>query len=105
MYKKQEQGFRRPNIPGTEEGAERTGPPRRRTPYPPKQPKENLEIKSDTEVPPMPAKHEILAKPNWETNYKKDFEAYNEELKKLKDEKVIRPSHFCREKSSKRSII
>ena len=53
----------------------------------------------------MPAKHEILAKPNWETNYKKDFEAYNEELKKLKDEKVIRPSHFCREKSSKRSII
>ena len=59
MYKKKEQGENKPK----EQGEEHKGPPRRLTPPPPRVPKENITVTIETEIPPMPEKHQ-LPKPN-----------------------------------------
>lgn len=87
-YRSREQG--RYPIQSQSQYPERSGAPRRRTPPPPRAPKENIQITLETEVPAMPEKHQILGKPNWEGQYKKDFEAYENEIRKLKVEKVTR---------------
>lgn len=69
---------------------DRKGPPRRRTPPPPRAPKENIKVTAETEVPPMPEKHQILNKPNWETQYKAEYDAFENEIRKVKNEKVRR---------------
>jgi len=110
MYKKKEQGAYKPKeykegAKEYKEGAreykeggreykegaeEHKGPPRRLTPPPPRVPKEHIVVTIDTEIPPMPEKHHILPKPNWEANYKKDYDIYRTQINKLKDEKVKR---------------
>jgi hypothetical protein len=69
-------------------GDERKGAPRRRGPLPMRQPKEHIEITADTVIPPMPEKHQILPKPNWEANYEAEYRKIQEELDKLKAERV-----------------
>ncbi len=84
MFKRKEQGGYNSN----EKKEERTGPPRRLLPPPPRVPKENITVTIDSEIPPMPEKHQILPKPNWEGNYKKDYDVYRAQVNKLKEEKV-----------------
>lgn len=64
------------------------GIPRRIGPYPARPPREDIQVTADTAIPPLPGKAEMLGKPNWEAEYKKEFEKYEEELKKLNNEKV-----------------
>jgi hypothetical protein len=64
------------------------GIPHRFGPYPPRRERENIEVNVDTEIPPMPAKHELLLKPNWEKEYKDEYDRLLEEIRKLKREKV-----------------
>jgi len=65
------------------------GPPRRRTAPPERQPKENITVTADTVVPPMPAKHELIAKPNWETTaYKAEYDNYTKEIEEVKKKMV-----------------
>jgi len=62
--------------------------PRRLGPYPPRPERENIEVTVDTEIPPMPAKHELLSKPNWDKEYKNDYEKLKEEIESIRNEKV-----------------
>jgi len=64
------------------------GIPRRPGPYPPRAERENIQITVDTEIPPMPSKHEQLSKPNWEKEYKNDYEELIEQIRSIKKEKV-----------------
>lgn len=66
------------------------GVPRRLGPYPPKPQREEIKVTVDTVIPTMPGKAELIGKPNWETDYKKEFDKLGEEIKKLKNEKVER---------------
>lgn len=66
------------------------GVPRRIEPYPPKPQREDIKVTVDTVIPPIPGKAELVGKPNWETEYKKEFDRLGEEIKKLKNEKVKR---------------
>lgn len=85
MYKKKDEGTVRPHPAGEE----RKGPPRRRIPPPPRAPREHTVVTSKTVVPPMPEKHELLPKPNWEQNYAPEFQNYRKEIEKVKEEKVV----------------
>jgi len=62
------------------------GIPYRKTPPPPRPPKQKIEITLQTEIPPMPQKHEMLNKPNWEKDYKKDYDTFEAEIQKVKNE-------------------
>lgn len=84
MYKKKEEGSSGPRVPQEEW----KGPPKRRIPAPPRGQREKIVVTVNTEIPPLPAKHEILPKPNWEANYEKEFKGYKAEGNSLKEKKV-----------------
>ena len=91
MYKKRDpkQGaYNRPH----EEGKERNGPPRRLLPPPPRTAKEDIVVTLETPIPAMPEKHQLLSKPNWEANFKKDYDVYYDEIRKIREEKVRLPA-------------
>lgn len=89
MYHKKEHG-----EPAKEEKKgrypEKTGPPRRQGRLPERAPKEHIEVKIDTVVPPMPEKRDILAKPNWDTKFQPEYTKLREDTDKLRKERVQR---------------
>jgi hypothetical protein len=64
------------------------GIPRRIKPHLRKE-REDIKVTVDTEIPPMPGKSEMLGKPNWELEYKKDYEKLTKNLREISKEKVI----------------
>ena len=74
------------------------GPPRRRTAPPARQPKENIIVTVDTVIPPMPDRHDLIVKPNWETSYKAEYDNYTKEIDEVKKKMVSdSDSPLCRD--------
>lgn len=91
MQKKRNYGYKKTQKGGQNQGRVNMGAkgiPRRIGPYPERPPRENLQVTVDTVIPPLPGKHELIEKPNWDALYKKDYENFEKELEKLNNEKV-----------------
>ena len=87
MYKRKDEVHAAPKP--EEQREERKGPPRRRAPPPPRGPRDETVVTINTVIPPMPVKHEILGKPNWEQHYELEFKTLRQEIERLKEEKVL----------------
>lgn len=90
-------GPRRGYKRGEGQGRPQLGPkgiPKRLGHPPERPPKENIQVTVDTVIPLMPTKHELLEKPNWDANYKKEYDIFEKELAKLNEEKVEEHKEF-----------
>lgn len=67
----------------------RTGPPRRRFPPPPREPRQKIVVNLDTPIPALPDKKDTLPQPNWTSQYQPEFEAFYANIEKLKKEKGV----------------